>query len=290
VTRGPIPPARERGVILINVLLFVAIASAVVLLMITAEEGALHRSARFADAAHARAAALGGELSAIVALRRDALVAPDSFYATEPWAQVAQHDTAIRGGRVDLAIADAEDRFNSNLLMKDDPASLALGRRIGAVLGLSPALLQATIDYVRVAGPISNLGRLRAASLQPDTLARLTSLVTALPEESGINLNSVGPDLLGVMIGDPAAATRLVALRAKQGFLTPENLLVEHVSQPPLSRFRSSLFWVRVRVRIGDADQQLTSLVRRRNDGKKIEVVAIERWWGDPPPQSSIQR
>lgn len=282
-------PARgegERGVILINVLLFVAIASAVLLLMITAEEAALHRSARLAEASRARAAALGGELSAIVALRRDALVAPDTDNAREAWARVAQHDTAIRGGRFDLAVADAEDRFNVNLLLRDDPAALALGARIAQSLGIAPDLLDGVVQYVRVVGPISDLGPFRAARLEPAQRAQLAALVTALPADSRVNLNSVNEDLLGIMLGDPAAAHALVAVRAAHGLLTPEDLLLQHVALPPLGSFQSHLFWVRARVRIGDTSQQLTSLLERASEGRRIVVRPIARWWGEPAGQA----
>ena len=271
--------------ILINVLLFVAIASAVLLLMITAEEEALHRSTRFADAAQARAAALGGELSAVVALRRDALVAPESDNATEAWAKVAQHDVAIRGGRFDLQIADASDRFNINLLMKNDPAALALAGRIAGAAGLSDDLIGQLVAYVRIAGPISDLDPLRAAGLPPRTLVRLRALITSLPVDSRINLNSVGEDLLAIMLNDPVASHALVALRARKGYLVPEDLLLQHVSPPPLASYRSDLFRVHARIRIGNTAQQLTSLIVRRRDGDRIVVAPIERRWGPSAPE-----
>ena len=62
----------DAGMILVNVLMFVAIASGLVLLMITREEIALDRGLRVREASRAMAAVRGGELSALVALRRDA--------------------------------------------------------------------------------------------------------------------------------------------------------------------------------------------------------------------------
>ena len=278
---------RESGMILINVLLFVAIASAVVLLMVTAEESALHRSGRLIEASHARAAALGGELSAIAALRRDAVAAPDTDNSTEPWARIGQKNVAIQGGRFELAVADAEDRFNINLLIKGDPAGLALGGKIADAIGLSQDQLVGAVQYLRIAGPVSDLGALERVGLPPVTITRLERLVTPLPGDSHIDLNSVNEDLLGIMIGDPAAAHILIAVRARQGYLTPQDLLVQHVPQPPLSAYASNFFWVRTRVTIGDTSQQLTSLVRRRRDGRQLYVEPIARWWGAyPPPQA----
>ncbi|KAK0357815.1 hypothetical protein LTR94_037888, partial [Friedmanniomyces endolithicus] len=63
---------REAGMILVNVLMFVAIASGLVLLMINREEVALDRSIRSREAARALAIVRGGELSALSALQRDA--------------------------------------------------------------------------------------------------------------------------------------------------------------------------------------------------------------------------
>ena len=65
----------EEGMILVNVLMFVAIAAGLVLLMINREELALDRGLRTREAARALAIVRGGELSAVVALRRDAIEA-----------------------------------------------------------------------------------------------------------------------------------------------------------------------------------------------------------------------
>ena len=65
------PDDGETGMILVNVLMFVAIASGLVLLMINREELALSRGLRTSEASRALAVVRGGEVSAIVALRRD---------------------------------------------------------------------------------------------------------------------------------------------------------------------------------------------------------------------------
>ena len=96
---------REQGMILVNVLMFVAIASGLVLLMINREEVALDRSIRSREAARALAIVRGGELSALSALQRDARVAPEADYPGEPWGAIGENGIAIEGGRFDLAIA-----------------------------------------------------------------------------------------------------------------------------------------------------------------------------------------
>ena len=118
-------PEGERGMILVNVLMFVAIASGLVLLMINREEVALDRSIRSREAARALAVVRGGELSALSALQRDAQVAPEADYPGEPWGAISENGIAIEGGRFDLTIADAEGRFNVNSVRRElDPIRL----------------------------------------------------------------------------------------------------------------------------------------------------------------------
>ena len=64
-------PDRE-GMILLNVLLILAVASVAVLVMVTSQDIEVQRSTRRRDAAQAGAYARAGELSAITGLRRDA--------------------------------------------------------------------------------------------------------------------------------------------------------------------------------------------------------------------------
>ncbi len=273
--------------ILINVLLFVALSAAVVMLMISTQDGALHRSGRMADAARARAAALGGERSAITALRRDMLAGPDSDDRTEPWAGLAARDVPIRGGTFSLAIADAEDRANINLLMRDDPAGLLLADRILASLGLPHALAVQAAQLVRSVGPLPSIAPLGAIGLKPEVTAALATLVTALPTTGGINLNAASEPVLALLIGDPVKAKGLAALRQRRGRLVAEDLQSLQISLPPLAGFTSATFWVKTRVRVGDATQQLTTLLVRRRTKDAIAVIPVARWWGPgAPPQA----
>ena len=106
--------------ILLNVLILVAIAAAAVTVMIASEDNEVRRTTHFKDAAQARALSLAGELSAIVALRRDLLQAPLADDYTEPWAAIAQKPVAVPQGRFALAISDEQARFNINSLVRDE--------------------------------------------------------------------------------------------------------------------------------------------------------------------------
>ena len=275
----PVPPS-ERGMILINVLLFVALASAVVVMMLSAEDASLHRTARLIESGRARAAALGGEASAITALRRDLVGGRDSDNRSEPWAALTASDVAIRGGRFDLAIADAEDRFNINLLANDDAGSQQLAARLAGALSLPPVLIEQVRAYLKATGPVADVGLIAVPGLPPETQLRLRGLVTALPGSNSINANAVGADLLGILLEDPGKARLLIEQRDRRGFLLREDFAAQGVSPPPVLAFTSQTYWVRTRVTIGDTTQTLTSLLRR-SDG---EVRPIGRWWGASAP------
>jgi len=286
----------DEGMILVNVLLFVAIASGILLLMITQEDSGLERGLRMREAARAMAIARGAETSAMVALRRDAAVAPDSDSRAEPWAALAEQGAPIEGGRFDLVIEDAQGRFNLNALMQPDPVAAGLLGRIGAAVGMTPEQILQAGEAIRAVGPVADLRPLAGLGLPPDRLARLAGLVTALPYEGRINLNAASEDMIGVMIGDPIAARRLVAIRKAQGYLAETDLAALGVQMPQGAGFASDQFWVRSRVRIGDTSQQLTSLIARRDPspvpGETVDaaakggkrVLVVGRWIGGSAP------
>jgi general secretion pathway protein K len=286
--KGGGPSERETGMILVNVLLFVAIASGIVLLMINAEDSALERGLKMREAARAQAIARGGEISAITALRRDALVAADTDNVTEPWAKLAEQDAPLDGGSFDLAIADAQGRFNINALMSGDAAPVRMLGRIGEAVGIAPAELPKAIGLVRTLGPFSDLRPLRLAGLPPAQLATLNGLITALPYDGKINLNAASEPMLALLLSDAVAAQRLVRLRERQGYLTAADLASANVAVPPGTGFTSNMFWVRTRVRIGDTHSQLTSLIARKTDVPgQPQVFVVARWWGGSPPDQA---
>jgi len=278
----------EDGMILVNVLLFVAIASGILLLMISVEDGGLDRGLRMREAVRAMAIAKGGELSAVTALRRDALVAPDNDNRTEPWAALAERGAPIEGGSFDLAIADAQDRFNVNALMNPDATALATLLKIAAAAGLSPEQATQAAEAVRRFGPVTDLRALRAVGLSQAQLARLSGLVTALPYESKINLNAASEEMLAVLTGDAFAARRIVGLRDRQGYITAADLASLDVPMPAGTGLTSNLFWVRSRVRIGDTSQQLTSLIARKDMAAGKATLVVGRWTGSSAPVQAL--
>ena len=285
----------EEGMILVNVLLFVAIASGILLLLISAEDSGLERGLRMREAARAQAIARGGETSAVVALRRDLAVAPDADSRAEPWAALAETGAPIEGGSFDLVIADAQGRFNINGLMEEDPVAIGILGRIAAAVGMSDDQMKRAVAAIRATGPVSDLRPLAAIGLEPARLARLSGLVTALPYPSRINLNAASEDMLAILTGDAMAAHRLVAIRDRQGYIAKGDLAGLRLTMPQGAGFASNMFWVRSRVRIGETSQQLTSLIARRDPPQEASAPApaapvakrtevIGRWTGASAP------
>jgi general secretion pathway protein K len=279
---------RERGMILVNVLLFIAIASGIVMLMIATEDDSLARSLALREAARAQAILDGAELSAIAALRRDALAAPQSDSGAEPWAKIGERSAPIEGGTFQLAIADAQSGFNVNRLASGNAIDAAMLARIVTTLRLPPALIPRATELVRIHGPLADLRPLRLGGLDAKTYARLSGLLTALPYEGRINLNAASEEMLAILLDDPRAAAALALQRQRQGFLTPIDFLEERATIPPNAGFTSDLFWVRARVTIGETSQQRTTLLaRRRDDQGRIGVAPIARWRGSVPPDQA---
>ncbi len=266
--------------ILVNVLMFVAIASGLVLLMIDREELALDRSLRGREAARAAAIVRGGELSAITALRRDAIAAPDADHAAEPWAAIGASGVAIDGGSFDLAIGDAQGRFNVNSLRSGAVDSVLLFQKLAAIAGLDEDQATAAIAYVRGQGPVTDTRPIRLLpGIDGKAVARLERMVTALPGTTAINLNAADRDLLALLFDDPVVADRLAAIRKRNGRITLRDLSDQKAVQPPGTAFRSDTFWVRTRATIGGTVQDGATLIqRRRIDERTVEVVPVARW------------
>ncbi len=269
-----------QGMILVNVLMFVAIASGLVLLMIGREELALDRALRSREAARAAAVVRGGELSALAALQRDALATPQVDHASEAWASIGANGAPIDGGTFDLAVSDAEGRFNVNMLRSGDAVPVILFQKLARIAGLDEQQTVEAIAYIRTQGPVSDIRPIRLIpGADPAAIARLERMVTALPGKTTINLNAADEELLAFLIGDPVAAERIVAIRKRNGQITLRELSDLKGSQPPGTAFSSNTYWVRVRAKIGDTTQQGATLIQRRKSAEgAVTTVPVARW------------
>lgn len=270
--------------ILVNILSLVALASAIVMLMLSGESTAVDRTLRFREASQAVALARAGELSAAVALRRDALEAPEVDHLREPWARVIEREAAIEGGTFTLTITDAQSRFNLNNLGQFGGLGAAALGPIAEALQLDPAMMQRIGQAVQQGGPLLQLSQLRDLGIDEETIARLAPLVTTLPAATSVNINTASEELIALLTQNPAAAQILVNQRERAGFITQNDIGTAGIFLPPGVGFTSNFFWVRTTVTIGDTPQTMTSLLQREVRDGRPELITLGRWRGPRSP------
>ena len=213
---------RDAGVVLINVLVILSIASIVVFLMLTSQDVSLRRAQSMAAATAADALARGAEASAVTALRRDMINAPDTDNYAEPWAQVAQQEAGLSTGRFSVRIRDAQAKLNLTRLAGGAQVEVEALLRVLAELEISRA------DGIRIAAEIAgrpglkNLSELR--SISAETINALSPFVDFLPATATLNLNTAAPLLLRAVLNNRSAALRLESMRGSAGLLTPKDL------------------------------------------------------------------
>lgn len=278
------PKPAERGMVLINVLLMVALASGILVLMAVAQESSLDRSIRLRDAAAADAAIRGGELSAVAALRRDAAKAPEADTLAEPWAQIGDESVPIQGGRFQLAIADAQAKLNLNGIGLNDVGTMRTFTLVSQALSLPPETFGKIVAFLKGARQISRLDQLELAGVDPATVAQLAQLCTVLPGITKINVNTASEGLLIALTGDPVAGRVLATRRGRQGFLNRDDFALARTPMPAIAGYTSDLFWVRARVTIRGLAREETALLRRSRTKAGPAVTPIARWIGRAAP------
>lgn len=279
------PRRGERGMILINVLVIVMLASLVLAIILAGADADAGRAQRLRDAAQARVVTRGAELSATVALRRDLVSGRQGDTLSEPWARIGDTDVAIAGGRFSFAVTDAQARFNINTLLDDDPAPREALPRIFAAAGVRADGVEGVVALLKAGGPIRDLADLARAGLNPAEVRQLAPYCTALPKSTGVNFNTAPEALLAVLMDSAASARTVAALRRGNAGLTQADLVSNQIVLPPGSAMTSDFFWARAQVTIGDTTQHLTSLLQRSFIAGKPRVVTIRRWRGRPPLQ-----
>jgi general secretion pathway protein K len=267
---------REDGVILINVLVILALTSAIVFAMIRLSDVAITRSQRFSAASQGLALIAAGEASAMAALMRDN---PEVDHLREDWVTVGQQEVAIEGGLFGLVVEDAQGRFNLNSLAASGALGLQVLDRIVQSLDLSADVAPRIVARLAQGVPLRALEDLvDQAGLTDAEVTVLGGMVTVLPGIAAMNINTMPDALIGVITDNPVQARVLTGIRRRNGFLTSEDMVTAGVILPAGVGYRSGLFRVTTTVTMGDVVQVRESLLQRREEG----VVVIRR--GVPGP------
>lgn len=253
---------RTPGFTLIEVLvalmiLAVALAAAVrsgsVTLGVFAPEPlSVHRVESLMARAHADSFALAATERAAAILAADD---PRVDHLGEAWGQPLPAPPG-GGGALAGAIADEQAKFNLNNLVRGEapsPADVAVLQRLLGLLGLPRTLADAILDSMdpadaaaqgaRVEGdePLGGAPSHRRASrgltdlrelaqvkgMTPEAFALLAPHVTALPDETPVNVNTASAEVLRALVpamsGDDAA--RIVAERSRAPFRGAQEFL-----------------------------------------------------------------
>ena len=271
---------RDAGVVLINVLVILSIASIVVFLMLTSQDVSLRRAQSMAAATAADALARGAEASAVTALRRDMVNAPDTDNYTEAWALVAQQEAGVSTGRFSVTIRDAQAKLNLTRLAGGAQVEVEALLRVLAELEISRA------DGARIAAEIAgrpglkNLSDLR--SISPETISTVSPFVDFLPATATLNLNTAAPLLLRAVLNNRSAALRLESRRTGVGLLTPQDLDRVGAVRPALAGFTSQNFDIDILAEVDGIAVNLRSRIARRENFAGRSVFVTRRAYGVP--------
>lgn len=268
----------QQGVVLVNVLVVLAIAGGLMLLLVSSQEAGLDRVVRSSDAAVAEQIARGAEASVVDALRRDLDNAPETDHLSEPWAlRVIQNEVALPTGRFSVQVTDLQAKFDINQLADPNAGMLDFFRRLLDALDQKPEAADQIARTMRVIGRIGRLDDLAAFGVAPETLAALAPHVTALPIAGTVNLNTVDPLLLEVMLQNRSQAAQLISLRANRGFLTRDDLQAVGALRPQNSGFTSNAFLIDILAEASTAAIEMQTVLIRRNALGLRAVDILER-------------
>ena len=319
---------REGGVALIFVLLIFAMIAVMATRIVSDLHFNTEKTARYLQNMQARHYAMGAEQFVSVLLEEDAdrdkqtRRAVDHWY--EPWAELEQSlDT--EDGEITIYTLDDQGRFNLNMLAsqgekgskgKDTKDMLKMLERLFVANGIDAQLAYRIQDWVddnqdpmpggaednyyllldqpyRTGdAPMASVSELQLLDiLSPEDFEKVIPLVSVLPTNDGININTVSAPVLralGENISD-ADAKGFVDGRSKDGFADMKELTRHPLIGNKLDKkatgivgFKSHYFSVYTKARYRDITYYLHSRLARNADGKVTvvsrEVGQFPRW------------
>lgn len=273
------PRSPQKGVVLVTILVIMALCVTVIVAMTLASERAIRTTAGDLDAAQARALLAAGEASALSALLLDLQNPPEADGPSEPWATLAQSDTAITGGRFELQIWDEAARFNLNTLTEASPWARQSLAAIVKAAALPPEVATRIAAALKGGTPLLQTADLGPrAGLSLPEIAALDAFVTLTPDlNGGVNVNTAPPELLTALLSNPDTVTRLVNAR-RDRLITPAVLQELGVILPAGLTVKSTVFGLRTAVTSGSARlTALSTLHRWRDAGGRSHAVISAR-------------
>lgn len=296
---------RTRGFVLLNALVLIAALASVAALLLTTAGAGRERLSQARIAAQLELNLDAFEAYAIHTLTRTAADLP------QPGGQFqALQDMQLERGQVSGQIVDMQGKFNLNWLT--DPSFIASHLALNSLLralGVSQqdeqvlrnlldrrgpqnaaAFLALDPPETPVGGALLMIQQLeRIPGLSPRGRERLKAVLTALPGDSPLNVNTADPIILAAFLPDlpPAALDELIVARRQapfasvQEFMTMAGLAQGDGAQtdptalkPENLSVRSEWFEARITAVLDDHRAQRRSVLRR----KGIPAVTSTQW------------
>jgi general secretion pathway protein K len=214
------------------------------------------------------------------------------------------------GATLTGAIADEQAKFNLNNLVRGaapSPADVAVLQRLLGALGLPATLADAIVDWIdpddsvtQSAGAedldylgsepayrapnraLADVGELaRVKGMTPEALARLAPHVTALPDETPVNVNTASATVLRALVPSLSAAdaARVVEARGQAPFRGLEEFQ-RALPQPAAAQIdgpidvKSRFFSAEATVQVGRVAAGYRALIERGERGRSV-IIAL---------------
>jgi len=258
----------QRGLALIIAMLVAALAAAITVSLGAAQTQWMAQVANRRDKVQAQSIALAGIQWTRQILDADGR-ATTIDHPREPWA-LPLPPTPVENGSVEGRIVDAQSFLNANNLRGGAHATFERRRfeRLFEAQRLPSELLGVLADQAM--RPLRMQELATAHAMTPATLAVLMRYVTALPEDTPLNVNTASSEALAASIAnvDAGAMTQLIASRAERPFTSLADFRERlpagaSIGDEAMYTVKSRYFLVSVRARQGDTIAQAHALVDR---------------------------
>lgn len=300
------PRAAQRGVAVVLAMLVVALAASTATYLLWAESLWLRQVENLVARAQADAVARAATQWATAILAEDDATVD---HLDETWARRLPALPA-EGATLTGAIADEQAKFNVNNLVRGaapSPTDVAVLQRLLGLVGLPATLADAIVDWidpddaVTQAGgaedldylarelayrapnrALADVGELaRVKGMTPEALARLAPHLTALPDETPVNVNTASATVLLAIVPALSAsdAARVVEERGRAPFRGREDF--QRALPPAASAqidgpidIKSRYFSAEATVQVGRVTAGYRALIERGERGRSV-IIAL---------------
>ncbi len=297
-------PTRQRGLAIITAVLIVAIVSAIAAYLSLGQQVWIRLAQNLRDRAQAEEAVAGVTLAAAQLLQKNASSATDTLQ--EDWARDIP-PFPVEDGAVKVRITDAQARFNLNNLIQN-------GALNGAERGVLQRLLQALVqnqtqasamasnlvnwidlkttngsedaEYLKLQPPyraayhkLESVDELRLVrGFTPEIVEKLRPYVTALPDNTPVNINTCGAQVLSALFANLPINMAEALVKNRDGgnpFSTPGDLETragQTLAQGVRYDVKTEFFLVEFEARFGRLERRSLALLKRVRDNKPATI------------------